>query len=266
MIYTMPVRYFKKLIKRLFSVLGLVLVSKKFWVSELGKSTLLPSLTFLLSLRAMNSIDVMPFVNYSKSQNFQDLYVLSELNLKTEGYFVDFGATNGIDFSNTFLLEEKFGWQGILAEPARCWHKDLHRNRPSAFIEELCIWTDSNLHLTFNETVLRELSTLETFSSLDSHRELRKSGEKYEVTTISLVDLLDKHSAPRNIDYLSIDTEGSEFEILNAFDFEKYSFSVITCEHNYTPAREKIYELLTSKGYIRKYENLSLWDDWYVKA
>ena len=54
-------------------------------------------------------------------------------------------------------------------------------------------------------------------------------------------------------------------EILAAFDFDKYSFSVITCEHNYTSAREKIFELLTSKGYTRKFEELSLWDDWYVK-
>ena len=67
------------------------------------------------------------------------------------------------------------------------------------------------------------------------------------------------------MDYLSIDTEGSEFEILAKFDFDKYEFEIITCEHNYTDAREKLHRLLTSKGYVRKFEDISLFDDWYTK-
>ena len=77
-------------------------------------------------------------------------------------------------------------------------------------------------------------------------------------------DLLEKYSAPSIIDYLSIDTEGSEYDILNAFDFQKYKFRVITCEHNFTPMREKIYDLLIKKGYKRKLSNISRVDDWYV--
>jgi hypothetical protein len=79
-----------------------------------------------------------------------------------------------------------------------------------------------------------------------------------------LNDLLLKYDAPKNMDYLSIDTEGSEFEILENFNFSKYSFKVITCEHSYEPKRDKIFELLTSKGYARVYEGLSKWDDWYI--
>ena len=66
------------------------------------------------------------------------------------------------------------------------------------------------------------------------------------------------------IDYLSIDTEGSEFEILNSFDFSKFKFRIITCEHNYTPMREKIFELLTKNGYTRVFKEISFNDDWYV--
>ena len=84
------------------------------------------------------------------------------------------------------------------------------------------------------------------------------------VETISLLDMLDKFDAPRHIDYLSIDTEGSEYEILRDFDFDKYKFSVITCEHNQTETRDRIYDLLTGKGYVRKMEDLSQQDDWYV--
>jgi hypothetical protein len=81
-----------------------------------------------------------------------------------------------------------------------------------------------------------------------------------------LNDLLIKHRAPKYIDYLSIDTEGSEYEILEAFNFNEFSFGIITVEHNYTPQRDMIFALLTGHGYIRKYENISAFDDWYVKS
>ena len=74
-----------------------------------------------------------------------------------------------------------------------------------------------------------------------------------------------KYNAPKHIDYLSIDTEGSEYEILSNFDFSQNTFEVITCEHNYTPSRERLHLLLTKQGYRRVFEDLSLFDDWYVK-
>jgi FkbM family methyltransferase len=200
----------------------------------------------------------------SKSQYRQDLFVLQQLNLKKNGYFVEFGATNGVDISNTYLLETEFGWNGILAEPARCWHADLLKNR-KASIELDCVWKETSSILTFNEVGNPDLSTISAYNSSDFWREDRQTGKTYDVKTISLNDLLRKHKAPRHIDYLSIDTEGSEFEILNSFDFEEYSFSVITCEHNFSPMREKIHALLSKHGYSRKFESVSKYDDWYVK-
>ena len=201
----------------------------------------------------------------SMSQIRQDLFVLAELGFKKGGYFVEFGATNGKDLSNTYLLEKSYGWQGILAEPAVSWHADLSRNR-DCHIEKDCVWRASGETLVFNETDIRELSTIDAFSDSDMHGEARKSGKSYQVPTISLNDLLAKYEAPRKIDYLSIDTEGSEYEILQGFDFDQYEISIITCEHNYTPMRDRIHDLLSAKGYARKHENLSSFDDWYVKA
>jgi FkbM family methyltransferase len=200
----------------------------------------------------------------SKSQLRQDLFALSELEFKRNGYFVDFGATNGVDLSNTYLLEKEFGWTGILAEPAKCWHDALRKSR-SAHVETSCVWRDSGSVVSFNEAYFSELSTIKAFNASDSLREIRKDGKTYDVKTISLNDLLTKYNAPRQIDYLSIDTEGSEFEILSTFDFDKYRVQVITCEHNFAPIREKIFSLLTRNGYIRKFQGLSRADDWYAK-
>ena len=70
--------------------------------------------------------------------------------------------------------------------------------------------------------------------------------------------------APKIIDYLSIDTEGSEYEILKNFDFKSYKLKVITCEHNYNENREKIYNLLSDNGYKRKLTKISKFEDWYI--
>ncbi len=221
-------------------------------------------LKLLMELPHSHSSQLVGSLHGSKSQLRQDLFVLSHLDFKRNGFFVEFGATNGVDLSNTYLLEKEFGWTGILAEPAKHWHQDLKANR-SSFIETSCVWRDSGSLLNFNEALENaELSTVESYSSSDLHAETRKLSKSYQVKTISLEDLLDKYKAPREIDYLSIDTEGTEYEILGNFNFDKYRFKVITCEHNHTPLKEQIFDLLSKNGYVRTLENVSQFDDWYV--
>lgn len=201
----------------------------------------------------------------SFAQLFQDLFVAYELHGKREGYFVEFGAADGTELSNTLLLERDFGWHGIVAEPARVWHDRLRRNRRCA-IDARCVWSRSGEQLVFNEAPLPELSTIDAFTAGDGHAPLRAGGTRYAVATVSLNDLLAEHGAPRQIEYLSIDTEGSELEILRAFDFSRYRVEIITVEHNFEPARDEIHALLAAQGYARKFASLSQWDDWYLRA
>jgi len=222
-------------------------------------------LDFLLTLPHQHAPQLLTHLDASRAQLRQDLFALSALDFKHGGYFVEFGATDGIDLSNTYLLEKEFGWTGVLAEPAQCWHAALRRNR-TAHVETRCVWTVSGEILSFNEVEVGTLSTIASFSAADGHAETRRLGRTYQVESITLNDLLGQFNAPTVIDYLSIDTEGSEFEILKSVDFDRYSFNVITCEHNYTPARDQVHDLLAGKGYQRKYPQLSGCDDWYVKA
>ena len=139
------------------------------------------------------------------------------------------------------------------------------RNNRSAHIETDCVWSETGKVLQFSETEDPYLSTLSDFQMGDEHRHARARQRTYDVKTISLMDLLRKYDAPRKIDYLSIDTEGSEFDILRHFDFGAYDISVITCEHNFTKSREDIQKLLESAGYRRAFQAISRYDDWYVK-
>lgn len=222
-------------------------------------------LDILQKLNNEKSEELLRCFKESKSQLRQDLFALSHVGFKKDGYFVEFGAASGVDLSNTYLMEKVFGWKGILAEPAICWHDNLRINR-NCHIETDCVWKDSNSTLTFIEADVAELSTVSLFKDNDSHSSARKKGKSYEVKTVSLNDLLKKYHAPKNIDYLSIDTEGSEYQILSHFDFSQYCFGVITCEHNYMPQRDKLHLLLTRNGYKRVFAELSLFDDWFIKS
>lgn len=199
----------------------------------------------------------------SRAQLMQDLFALYHSGGMRGGFFVEVGATDGVTINNTVLLERDYGWTGILAEPARFWHERLRANRSCTVATE-CVWRRTGESLLFNETPEREYSTIERLSSGDAHAWLRTGGSCYAVETVSLLDLLERSGAPRTIDYLSVDTEGSELDILGAFDFTRYDIRLITVEHNYTASRARLHALLTKNGFARKFEALSHWDDWYV--
>lgn len=203
----------------------------------------------------------------SHGQVYQDLIMQMYLGWKTNGYFVEFGATDGYDISNTYLLEKEFGWTGILAEPARYWHDKLPANR-SCNIDFSCVWPRSNEKVLFNEGNVRpDASTAEMYMDYTTDIELFRGGtkERYEVDSISLNDLLAKYNAPKDIDYISLDTEGNEIEILTSFNFNQYKVKFFSIEHNEKEVnRQRIYDLMITKGYDRVMQRLSHWDDFYV--
>jgi FkbM family methyltransferase len=195
----------------------------------------------------------------------QDLWVLHETGCKREGFFVEFGATNGRDLSNSYLLESEFGWRGILAEPNPGWHSELRSNRPNASIDPRAVYptSGSKLPLVFED--LWEFSSLKEFASDDKYASQREGAGTVEVETVSLEDLLESNGAPKKIDFISLDTEGGELAILEAFDFAKFEVDLICVEHNFSDDREPIHRLLNDAGYQRKFVEFSAFDDWYVR-
>ena len=82
--------------------------------------------------------------------------------------------------------------------------------------------------------------------------------------TISLNDVIKEYFNNTSPSYISIDTEGSEFKILESFNFENYRPKVFTVEHNFTELQSKIDELMLSKNYERIFRKLTSFDAWYV--
>jgi FkbM family methyltransferase len=248
-------------------------ILKKFTNKEVVNSDDLVYLKEFHSKRLGQIIDILDYFNLdntmfellkaSKSQLLQDIFCLLVTKLKREGFFVEFGATDGINLSNTYILEKNFGWKGILAEPCKKYHQDLLNNR-NCSIDLRCVYKNSREHIVFKEANIGELSTIYNYANNDLHKDKRADAIEYLVETVSLEDLLDKYKSPKYIDYLSIDTEGSEYDILSSFNFDTYKFGVITVEHNYTINREKINKLLESQGYKRILTSISDCDDWYI--
>ena len=107
---------------------------------------------------------------------------------------------------------------------------------------------------------------LEDLGQDDQHVDKRnayaEAGNVIEATTTSLIDLLNQMEAPTIIDYLSIDTEGSELTILEGLDWSRYQFRCITVEHNFSKQRQAIQMILNAQGYEHQEAR---WDDWFFK-
>ena len=198
----------------------------------------------------------------SYSQLNQDLNVLRNYNNKKNGYFIEIGASDGISLSNTYLLETKYDWKGICVEPIPKQYELLIKNRPNSICYKEAVFNESNKNLIFDIANNSDMcSGISNY--IDCHIELVNNNKtQIIVNTISFNDLLEKSNSPLFIEYLSLDTEGSEYEILKSVDFKKYTFGLIDVEHNYCePRRTHIKNLLTSNGYIYIGENR--WDDSY---
>lgn len=202
----------------------------------------------------------------SFSQIAQDLWGLYQTKDKRDGYFVEFGACDGLSLSNTLLLERDYGWQGVLAEPDPRWVDALKENR-TARISTKCVYSNSGETIKFDRASEGELSRISDVVPDDIHERNgnRSAVEVIEVETISMLDLLKEADAPKDIDYISVDTEGSELKILEAFDFSQYRIKLITVEHaGEEKKREGIFKLLNGHGFRRFEQIVSKWDDWYI--
>ena len=201
------------------------------------------------------------------SQGGQDIYVTRILKEKRDGYFVEIGANNGYIMSNTYLLEKNYGWKGICIEATPYKITELTNNRPNSICISNAIHSESNLELDFTINMFDILNVITEYAEIGVDF-LTQSGEIIKVVTRSLTDILNDNNAPENIDYLSIDTNGSEFKVLEGIDFTKYKFNVITVKNSLIEERQnRIKEILTSNGYsvqqtVNMVDNIS--DDIYV--
>ena len=228
------------------------------------------------ALKEENKIFLKKFINSFKkiknikSQLYQDVFAYFIIGNKFDKTFLEFGATDGLELSNSYMLESSFGWKGALSEPSPQWYNSLKENRKNTEIITKCIWTESGKTLDFFMSDIGVLSTLKNFIESDKNSmpgnttQRKKGGRIISVNTISLNDVIKVYFNNISPSYISIDTEGSEYEILKSFNFNTYRPKVFTIEHNFTDLQTGINDLMKSNNYERIFNKLTAFDAWYV--
>ena len=209
----------------------------------------------IISIQKINNVKFKEFIFNNiqyLDEGIQVLWILFVFECKENGYFVEFGACDGLLFSNTKILEKDFGWKGILAEPNRSYGNQIVENR-KVIIDKRAVWSKTGVSVEFAEVSAGGLSGIySTFRRNKNDLDKRQSLgiKKYTVETVSLNDLLNEYKAPVNFDLLSIDTEGSEYEIIKNFDLNKYRPKVICIEFDGTKFElNKFEKILSRYGY-----------------
>ena len=191
---------------------------------------------------------------FSYSQIFQDLFVIFLSNEKKNGFFIEIGVGNGVDFSNSLLLEKNYNWRGILCEPDIRNFQNIEKFRNSVLVKSMISEKCSSKNVFFlnNDPYSSSLSRIDG------------TEKKIYTNSVCLNHLFKKYNL-LEVDYISIDTEGNEYEILKNFNFQRYKVNIFTVEHNFNlKKRKKIRNLLKKNGYKNIFKFLSYMDDWYI--
>ena len=191
-----------------------------------------------------------------KSQLGQDLWVIFRiLPLKRKGFFLDLAASDGINCSNTYVLEKLFGWDGICIEPNPLFHTHLKSTRNCIIDDSIVNDKSEKVDFRIDNHIFGGIVAEDTENH---YREFDEHTEIITATTCTLTEVLDRHNAPKIIDYFSLDVEGSELRVLKGLDFNKYRFKCLTVES----PRPEVHQILLENDYVFVKNNW--WDAYYV--
>jgi FkbM family methyltransferase len=183
-----------------------------------------------------------------QGQFFQDMIAYMYLPKKKDGFYIDIGANDGLMSSNTYIFEQ-IGWKGICVEPQPNIFKYYLKKFRNCDCYNVALSSHSNENVEFFQAYgANALSGLNEGMS-EAHKNWAKEYGKVEiikVKTMIFSELMEKYPSITEIDFMSIDVEGHEMEILKTIDFEKYKFKLITIEKS---EPEKIKNYMKEKGY-----------------
>lgn len=205
-------------------------------------------------------------IDFLKIKFFNGSYfALNHLDRKLEkyvdyddGFFVELGANDGIAQSNSLYFELNRGWKGVLIEPSpnKFLACNLNRSPKNHIFCNACVgfeYEKNYLDITYGN--LMSIAKNLDLDLPDKHQHIENSKKFLRSTepsfdfgsiAIPLTTLLDKSKAPSLIDFISLDVEGAELEVLRGINFHKYNFKFMLIEAR-NP--ELIDKFLSAQGY-----------------
>ena len=178
------------------------------------------------------------------SSHNEELFIRDFFSDERDGFFVDIGAGHFRDRSNTYFLEKKLDWSGIAIDPLPDLAAGYREHRPrtkffAAFVSDV---SDRRAILHVGENPL--------FSSAQSGftKEYTEVKATIEVPTIRLDDLLDAEGV-RRIDFVSLDVELHEPQVLAGFDIRRF-LPRLVCVEAHPQVRQQIVDYFAQRQYV----------------
>jgi FkbM family methyltransferase len=174
------------------------------------------------------------------SQAGQDLWVIRDVfGYMQGGYFIDIGAADGVELSNSLALEKYHGWSGLCIEPSPAAFAELRVNRKCECLN-LCIDAQrQEVEFTAEKGFFGGIIAADTNNVGTGHTANR-------ITTHTFKDVIQEHRIPETIHYLSVDVEGAEHRVMATFPFHTHRFLAATIERPGTELRS----VLAANGYV----------------
>lgn len=170
------------------------------------------------------------------SEHKNDQWVAEVCDYKRNGSFVEIGACSGVRISSCYILEKKLGWNGVAVEPHSIYYQECktHRKQPV----NACVYNyDGEIDFVECTGRIDQLGwASEALSGIQKHLRSHHKiyheeyGNLVKKACISPTSLLKQFNYPKEIDYIALDTEGSEIEILKAWPWNNYVTKLISIE------------------------------------
>ena len=165
------------------------------------------------------------------AQYAQDIIAYLFFKGKSTGFYIEIGANDGYTGSTTYWAEQ-LGWNGICIEPEKKTFKELKKNRHCC-LNNVAI-SDKNLKGTEFLVFPKRTSRSGILKTMSEKQIIEAKSYSYmsttTVETLTFNDMMKSYPDIRHIDFLSIDTEGHEMNVLKSIDFNKFSFDLLTIE------------------------------------
>jgi FkbM family methyltransferase len=201
-----------------------------------------------------------------RAQFGEDRLLAEYFGKKSQGFFVEVGAYNGVDFSNSYYFEQ-LGWHGVLVEPDPEMSERCRQSRKHSQVVECAVVGNGCPPVVTFDVIdgWKALSALSFRAQIDSEKvppEL--TPRKITVAAKTLDQILDECCAGE-IDFVTIDVEGDEWGVLQGFTIDRWQPQIVILERHSARPEQNILNYM-HRGRYRYLRTTGGINDWYCRS